>query len=323
MLNSKKTIFAVIAILVIAAGVLFLVFANRDVSSRKVRVAVTNTALMAPLFVMHDLNLLENHAPGIALELVVVDSGTVINEAFIAGSIDAAGLNVTNFLVGADKSIPYGILSSLAYGFNSVQTNAPDRIKSFADIAENDRIAVTTLTGSSALLLYLASERYFGSYDALEGNIVTMNSADALLALINKSGITLAVSSLTERIKANEAGCVTILEDTDIHNEGIMNNFLLFNKEFYEDNSDIALCVLAALEDAIALIEIKDDRAISSITSRTGLDNDTFIEYLDLGFFKYVLDDFSTLEMVIDISHKVNLISSRPSVTDLILNSGQ
>jgi len=224
-----------------------------------VRLAVPNNATgVAPIFVMYELNLLENHASNVQLELVVIDSSSARNEAFISNHIDGGAMNTTNFLIGSERGVPYKILASLAYGANSIQTNDPDRIRSLADITENDLIALANPVGSNAIMLYIAAERYFGDHNALANNIAIMDRYSAMLSLINNSsGITLHASNFLERLRTNEAGSVTILEERDLVEGGLVHWYLVFNNDFHDAHPDIMDGMLYALQDAIDLGRVR------------------------------------------------------------------
>jgi ABC-type nitrate/sulfonate/bicarbonate transport system substrate-binding protein len=288
-----------------------------------IRLGVPNQASgVAPLIIVDEFNLLEKYVPGVRLELSVIESSVAVNEAIIAGNIDGAAINNTNFLIGSERGIAYKAFSTLAYGSNSVLTNDPERIRIFSDITENDKIVLLNLTGSSALLLYLASERYFGSHDALIDNFVTMDVASGEAAFLNKlHGITVYAPSFQGRIRSEKAGAVTILDERDFFGRGLVNwNFVLSN-EFYENHHDILDGLYSAMQDAIDIIENRDERAISIIAEMDGMEESVFLENLDLGFFKYVLDDFSALEIIMDIALTVDIISSRPELSGLIFES--
>jgi ABC-type nitrate/sulfonate/bicarbonate transport system substrate-binding protein len=321
---SKKIIGVTTTILILLIGVIIFLTSRRSESEGIViRLGIPNQASgVAPIIVVDKLNLLEKHAPGVRLELTIIESSTAINEAIIANNIDGAAINNTNFLIGSERGIPYRIFSTLAYGSTSIQTNDPDRIRSFADITENDRIALMNLTGSSALLLYLASEKYFGSHDALENNIVIMDVASAELAFINRlNDITVHSPSFLGRLRTAEAGVVTILEERDLFENGLVNWNLVFSNAIFDKHQNIIGGLYSALQDAIDLIESKDERAISIITEWDGIKEKVFLENLDLGYFKYVLDDFSSLEIIIDIALRIDLISSRLEVSNLVFES--
>ena len=325
MFKSKKSM-AIISLLVIAItfGTLLGGCSKKPSEATVVKIAIGGADTgYSPILVANDLNLLENYAPGVKLELVVVDSAVAINEAFIANQIDGGLFNLTNILVGIDRKIPYKILSSLSYGRNSIQTNAPDRIKSLADIKDDDKIAVSSTTGTGALMVYLAAEKYFGSYDALEKNMVVMGGGDASVALINKSGITFHATDITNRIKQNEARCTTILEDSDLFDGGLINTYLALTNDFYEKNPKICDALKLAMQEAIDLIMAKDERTVSSVTKWTGLDRDTYLKNMDEGCFKYVLDDFKSVERIIGISKRLELILVTPKLSEVIFDYKQ
>ena len=117
-----------IATMVLAILVLILVAGcSKKEEDTVIRIGIPNNASsVAPLRIVDKLNLLEKYVSGVKLELIVIESSTANNEALIAGSIDGAAINNTNFLIGSEKGIPYKIFTTLSYGSTSIQTNDPE-----------------------------------------------------------------------------------------------------------------------------------------------------------------------------------------------------
>jgi len=290
---------------------------NKNIEERVIRFSGPNNLHSAAFFVMEELNLIANHIENVKIISISSDSGSAINEALIGGQIDVGLLGQSHFLIGMDKNVPYRIATPVSYNKIALVTNNPN-IRSLNDIGPDDRIAVSSLTSGGAMFLYMACEQQLGDWNALkEQLVIIVNQEDALLALINKAGITLTTIDATSISIATQSGGYVVFEDSDVSDIRFM--LCVFNESFYEQYPDLYKAFLAALEEAVQLINSRDDRALEIISKAVNLDKDLLIEYLDLGWIKYSMSmDDLNLEPFIDISLKTGVISSRKPLEEMI-----
>jgi len=318
---SKKLKIILVIILILATVLVFMAFNKKNSQEERVlRLAIPSVLHSGPIFVLDELNLLEKYVPNVKLELTIIENGSAVNEAFLANQIDGGLHNITNFLIGIDKNIPYKILTSLSHGTISIQTNNPE-INSFKDIKKSDIISMGSLTGTSGLILRLATQQYFGNYNALDEQIIIMGRDESQMALINKSGgITLAISDLAGRKVLEESGCKTILEDRELFEGDLLTTCLVFSENYYNENKDIMEGFLKAVEEAIELLYEKDENALEIVTKKTGMEKADFIEQLDSKDQIYLLNSYSSIDVFADMSINVGLISSKKSLDNIIFN---
>ena len=160
------------------------------------------------LMVMRDQHLLEKHAATMGLGKVgttwqALDGGNVINDALLAGSIDAAGIGVTGFITLWSKSlnIPKASVigvSAISGGAMWLNTNNP-KIHSLRDFTEKDKIAlpgIKTSFAATALQMAVAKEFGIAEYARLDPFTVGMPHPDAAIALMaGKTEITAHMAS--------------------------------------------------------------------------------------------------------------------------------
>jgi len=315
----KRWVYILIITLTMILVGIFLLFSTNEsqLEERIIKMAVPTMSASAPLFILSDFNLMEKYLPNSKLELTVIESGNAMNEAMIANQIDGMITGLTNFLIGAYRNVPYKIFTSLSYGRSSIQTNDLT-IKSILDVREHHLIGINGLTGTLALLLSFTAEKYFGSFDAFNNQIVIMRTDDITLALVNNAGISLAFSDITSRVVQNEFGNPTIFEDTELFDGNIITHYIIFNETFHNNNIELINAFYLALSEAVDLISNKDDDALEVISRNFRIEKSTFIEFLDKNFLVFELDNFDSIDILTDMAIKMKLIPVRKSLNEMI-----
>ena len=149
-----------------------------------------------PLMIVRDQHLLEKHAASLGLgdvrtEWQALDGGNVINDAMLAGSLDAAGIGVPGFVTLWSKThaIPKsGVIgvSAIAGGAMWLNTNNP-ALHSLRDFTDKDKIALPGIkTSFAAIALEMAAAKEFGidDYARLDPLTVGLPHPDAMTALL-------------------------------------------------------------------------------------------------------------------------------------------
>ena len=304
-----KKIVLIILILIILVTCFF-IFNQKEKNTSKIRIMATNGIGHAPLYVMNELSLIEKYAPNAKLDLTIASSSNGLNEAFIANQTDFASFSISDFMIGLDKGIPYKISSALSYSRFGIQTNNPN-IKTLKDVGPNDKVSITSLTGFSATLFYMACEKEFGDYKALENNIVVMDAVNGEMALINKSsGISLHVHSLSTILRENRAGCPTILDSIDILGEKCTSIIIVGSNDFVEKQPELYNAYLSALDEAVSLITNKDEQALEVMSKSFNISKEEIIENLDSGNLSFSTTEYNILPLV-DFLYRTGITSTK------------
>ncbi|GHU36037.1 hypothetical protein FACS1894172_18520 [Spirochaetia bacterium] len=318
---SRKLILSItiFVMIVVSLGIWLAMNPKPDAGEQEIKIAAkTSDYLGAPLLVIREMNLLQKYMPNLKLTIVSTESSAVSNEAIVANQVDGTIMGITNFLVGTEKRIPYKIAAPVSYLQLTIQTNNPS-IKKITDISSDDKIAVSSYTGTNAFLLAAIAKKYFGNYRALDRNFVIMDSADALIALINKSGISLQFGDAAQRKRANEAGCHTIFEG--IETKAI--NLCVFSDEFHDKHKELYNAFMQSLNEAIQLINNKDEQAIDVIAKHLVVDKEAILAQLETGDIGFSSDFHNiNFDEYIDIALELELISSVISIQDIIFEYG-
>lgn len=303
-----------IVILGVVIGTFFIGKGEKE--KKIIRVMNVNDLSGAPILVMEKMDLIKKHNPNYEIRVTVQTSGAQVNEAFITNQVDIGVMGIPNIIIGIDKGIPYKIMNSVSNTIGGIQTNNLN-IKSLADIKPNDKIAIPNLTGTSALQLYILSERELGDYNALKNNLIVMSDDNAVPALINKSGITLHMTQFMYRMRENQEGLPTVISSASISDEPTMDKYSVASLDFFEKHQDLYEAFSLALKEAIDLINDKNDDAFDIMANEYGFAKETLIEYLDLGYIRYESDNYN-IDPYIDIAYKMELISEKKEITDMI-----
>jgi NitT/TauT family transport system substrate-binding protein len=220
-----------------------------------------------PLYIVEHERLIEKHAAALGLaDLQVtwstIDGGNVINDAMLAGALDVASIGVPGFLNLWDKAkgnprMEVVGLSAVGSGSLYLNTRNP-QVKTLADFTAADRIAVPGIkTSFAAVVLQMAAAKSFGmeNYAKLDPLTVSLPHPDALAAML--SGKTEIDSHF-----CSPPFSYIELDHPDIHR--VLNSVDLFGnltiimayttRRFHDANPKVAAAVVAAVEEANALI---------------------------------------------------------------------
>ena len=157
----------------------------------EVKIGVGFGLAFLPIYICEDLKLVEKHAKAAGFD-VKADfprfmGAAQVQDAVASGAIDMGPYGIAPLLAAwqSTKDTPGQILavsgvSSLPLSLLSNQPNE----QTLADLTPDDRIAVPTLTSPQTYVLELQSEKTFGQYDRLRGQLVALPHADAIAALV-------------------------------------------------------------------------------------------------------------------------------------------
>ena len=127
---------------------------------------------------------LEQLLPDVAITWQLMNSGSTINAATIAGDIDFALMGTAPFLIGIDKGVPYKLFTGMStYMPTGLVCNDPE-IKSLSDFTAEDRIAVVSYGSIQHILLAMGADKYLGDPHALDTNIIGMSNPEGFATVL-------------------------------------------------------------------------------------------------------------------------------------------
>ena len=174
----------------IAALALVAMLVPAFAQQQQVRIGIGYGLAFLPLYICEDLKLVEKYAKSAQLDVKVsfprLSGAAQVRSELAAGAIDMGPFGTAPLLAAWDKAkdTPQQIVavSGITTLPLTLLSNQPDE-HSLADLKPSDRIAVPTLTSPQMQLLDMQSEKVFGQYDRLRGQVVVLSHADAVDAL--------------------------------------------------------------------------------------------------------------------------------------------
>ena len=233
-----------------------------------------------PLMVIRDRKLLETQAqkmglPPLEVSWRVLDGGSAINDAMIAGALDIAGTGAPGFITlwakaRRSSSAVVG-LSALGAGAQWLNSNRP-AVKSLRDLGPGDKIAVPQIkTSYSAIVLQMAAAKEFGveNYNKLDPITVGLPHPEAVAALTSgKTELTAHMASPPFSHQETEFPNVhRVLSTADLLGP-ITIDVVYGTRRFADANPKVIDAFLAAMEEAVQLITT-DRPAAVDIYGRT------------------------------------------------------
>src|ERR1700722_3668377 len=171
----------------LAALCLMIAAASPALAEEPVRIGLGFGLAFLPIYICEDLKLVEKHGKENHLDLRVSYQRFLgpgpLQEALAGGGIDVAPFGAAPLLAAWEKAkdTPRQIfaVSGLTTLPPLLLANRAD-IRSLADFRSTDRIAVPSSSAPQLYLLQMQSEKVFGQYDKLRGQIVVLSHADAV-----------------------------------------------------------------------------------------------------------------------------------------------
>jgi NitT/TauT family transport system substrate-binding protein len=270
----KKTLSQLGATLLAALILLLPLASAARAEVKEVRLSKQYGLSYLPLIVMEEQKLIEKHARKAGLGELKVSwatfgSGAVMNDALLSGSVDYASGGVAPLLTIWDKTRG-GVKGVAALDTIPIYLNSNNpAVRSIRDLTEKDRIALPAVKVSiQAVALQMAAAKQYGekNYARLDKLTVSMKHPDALVALLSgKSELTGHLGSPPFMFQE--------LKDPKVHN--VLNSFDVLggphtfdmvwaSKAFHDANPRTYAAVLAALEEAVSIIN-KDKHAAAEL----------------------------------------------------------
>ncbi len=165
-------------------------------AQQQVKIGIGYGLAFLPLYICEDLKLIEKHAKEAHLDVKAsyqrfTGRGRRCRTRIGSGAIDMGPFGTAPLLAAWQKAkdTPQQIFA--VSGITSLPlvllSNQPN-VQSIADLKPADHIAMPTLTSPQMYLLEMQSEKIFGQYDQLRGQVVALSHADAIAALVEGHG---------------------------------------------------------------------------------------------------------------------------------------
>lgn len=249
-----------------------------DFSGVKVRIAQQYGMQYAPVYVMQELGLLEKHLPGAELEWSQLAGGSAMNEALIAGQLDIAFMGLPPLIIAWSKGVDYRIAAGICVPPSELMIKK-EGINSIEDLTPTDKIGVPSVGSIQHIMLAMAAERVLGDANALDQNIVAMANPDAYAALISGTDIIGHMASMPYIDLETKDGCTSILTAREAYGQEA-SIICVTTSAFHSDSSGAYDGLMAALAEAIDLINAKGPEVISVISEIEKISEEDALAYV-------------------------------------------
>ena len=247
-----------------------LVFAAASPALAEEPVRIGLCLAFLPAYICEDLKLVEKHGKESHLDLRVsyqrfLGAGP-LQEALASGAIDLAPFGAAPLLAAWEKAkdTPRQVfaVSGLTTLPPVLLSNRSD-IRSLADFRSADRIAVPSRSAPQLYLLQMQSEKVFGQYDKLRGQIVVLSHAEAVNDLVGeKDSVTGYFSSAPYTNIALADGRVhKVLSASDVIDGKASFLILGASKGYIASHPKVPEVVAKAIDEAARIIRDDPHRA--------------------------------------------------------------
>ena len=246
-----------------------------------VRFGIQAGLIHLPFAIMQHEQLIEKHAREAGLGDIKVEwfrfaGGAALTDAVLSNSVDFAETGPPSLIIlWAKTSGKYKGLGAAGASPMVLVTRNPN-VHSIKDFTEKDRIAVPAVKVSTqAIILKIACEAAFGpgNQGKLDGLTVTLSHPDAVLALGENHGEIDSHFSTPPYLYAELAnpGVHAVLSAEDVLGVPFSNGIMFTSQAFHKQNPKIITATIAALEEALGLIQ-RDPRHAANIYVETSGD---------------------------------------------------
>ena len=280
-----------------------------------------------PLQMMREFELIEKHAAAAGIEELEVrwiDLGgpAVMNDALLAGSVDFIAAGPPAFITLWDRtrgSVDVRGVAAIAALPMYLNTHA-EHLDSLEDLRDTDRIAVTAIKVSIPALvmqMYALEQHGLDEVERFDRYTVTMTHPDGVVAMLSESSEIDAhfTSPPFHHREIAAPGIRTIMTTDDVLGEATTFTMLSTTAAFHDSRPEVYAAVLAALEEAQAMIVADPDTAAEVLVASgegggfSAQEISAVLEDPDISFSSTPRNT----QRYADFMHRVGTISNAPA----------
>jgi len=227
-----------------------------------------------PQMVMEKLKLIEKHAakdglPALTTQWMQLAGPGALNDALLSGGIDIINVAAPSLATLWEKTgdSPQAVRALCAVqSMPYILVTRHDSVKTIADLTDKDKIAVPSVKISAqATLLQMAAAKQWGAdqYERLDPLTISMGHPDAVAALLSGQAEVTAHYGVAPFYfyELAKPGMHAILKSYDTTGGRHVNGIQITTQAFYNANPKLCAAVLAAHDEANALIQSQPAQA--------------------------------------------------------------
>lgn len=239
-------------------------------AQESVRIGLGFGLAFLPAYICQDLKLIEKHGKEAHLEVKVsyqrFFGAGPLQDAIGTGAIDVAPFGLAPLLAAWEKTkdTPRQVMavSGLSTLPPVLLANRPE-LRTLADFGATDRIAIPSASAPQLYFLEMQSEKVFGQYDKLRGQIVVMTHPDAVADLLAGKGAVAGYFSsapFTELALA-DGRVHKMLSGADVVDGKASFLILASTKAYVDAHPKVPEAIAKAMDDAARIIHDDPRRA--------------------------------------------------------------
>lgn len=203
----------------------------------------------APLILVETNGCMKDAVEGVTVEFKQFNSGAAIRDSMLSDTVQAGGVGLAPFLIGADKGVDWKILAAQNNMEFRLMTK-DSKLRSLADFEKDDQIAVPAPDSIQAVVLRKAAEQELGDPNALEKNLVSMGHPDALQALMSGQ-IAGHVASAPFTYKEEQKGAHRVFGSGEVFDKPINNTLVAVRQGVQEAQPEVTKALKSCVGKAI------------------------------------------------------------------------
>jgi NitT/TauT family transport system substrate-binding protein len=236
----------------------------------QVKIGVGFGLAFLPVYICEDLKLIEKYGKQAHLDVKAsyprFMGAAPLQAAIASGAVDMGPFGIAPLLAAWQKAKDTPNQIFAVSGITSLPvvllSNQPS-VQSIADFKPADRIAMPTLSSPQMYLLEIQSEKVFGQFDRLRGQVVALSHADAIAALVSGEGPVTAYFSSAPftQLALRTASVHRVLSSTDVTNGKASFLIMGATKAYIEAQPQMPEVVDKAIQEASRIIHDDPRRA--------------------------------------------------------------
>lgn len=270
----------------------------------------------APLQIMKSNGYLEAALPHVDVKWQKVSNTIATREAILSNNLDVGFIGIPPFLIGADKGMPWKIISGLSQSPLGLVTNS-EEINNLSDLVENGKIALPQPGSIQHILLSMAAEKQLDNSRVFDSQLVSMKHPDGYQSLKSGNDISAHFTSPPYLFQElDEPNNKLLLSGSDAMGDdftfiiGICTDSFKEKKEYYAAFKD-------SLQKSIDFINTEKESSIKILSAAYDLPEDVIEDYIYNREMKYS-SEIKGVDKFIDFMFKEEYLETKFKSGDLI-----
>ncbi len=260
----------------------------------------------APIVLMREKGFLEAQASGYNVRWEKLGNTAAIREAMLTDNLDIGFMGIPPFLIGADQSMEWKIISGLCISPLGLMTNDSE-VASIKDLVDNGKIALPQPGSIQHILLAMAAEKVFGDAQFLDSQLISMKHPEGYQAMATSSEVKAHFTSPPYLFQEMDTPGMTQLVSGDEAFGGKFSFIVGVCRPEFKDETEAYVAFEKALATSVAYIYENKEESIQLLAAAYELPESTIEDYVYNRDIQYTQEIFG-LQRFADFMYEVDYI---------------